>query len=397
MPPTVYIGIPAMDENQFLPHTLQCIKRQDYAGEIHTYVCVNQPDWWHNDPDHAELCRRNAETLKFLEGEQSVTAIDRSTPGNGWQSKKKSGVGMARQTILDQILHNAQDNDIFVSMDADCHFSEHYISAIVEKLKSAPKLSAINPPYYHCLTGDARTDRNILRYEIYMRTFMLNMLRIKSPFAFTAFGSAIACRTSTCRTLGNFGAQQAGEDFYFLQKIAKHGNILLYNEETVYPSARISHRVPFGTGQTVGETASSHPIFHPSFFDKVSDTYKIIDDLYQHDIHNELLDFIQADANESVWGQSRQNAATAEQFRKMFHQKCDGLRIFQFLRHLAQSTHYTDEKSLKDFFTASYPEFPFTDNFSFEHSPIETLTAIRDFLSETERKARFTHDSERKF
>jgi len=45
--------------------------------------------------------------------------------------------------------------------------------------------------------------------------------------------------------------RQAGEDFYFLQKIIPLGHFTDLTETKVIPSSRPSDRVPFGTGKAV--------------------------------------------------------------------------------------------------------------------------------------------------
>jgi hypothetical protein len=47
--------------------------------------------------------------------------------------------------------------------------------------------------------------------------------------------------------------RQAGEDFYFLQKISWIGQVTELTEVTVHPSPRLSDRVPFGTGKAIGD------------------------------------------------------------------------------------------------------------------------------------------------
>ena len=73
-------------------------------------------------------------------------------------------------------------------------------------------------PYYHKLIGDA-TDRLILRYEIYMRCYLINLLRIQNPYAFTALGSAMAVTVRAYRKAGGLTPVKSGEDFYFLQNL----------------------------------------------------------------------------------------------------------------------------------------------------------------------------------
>ena len=50
---------------------------------------------------------------------------------------------------------------------------------------------------------------------------------------------------------GGMNRRKAGEDFYFLQKISWLGKVTELSNTTVYPSPRISDRVPFGTGKAI--------------------------------------------------------------------------------------------------------------------------------------------------
>jgi len=52
---------------------------------------------------------------------------------------------------------------------------------------------------------------------------------------------------------GGMNRRQAGEDFYFLQKISWLGQVTELTGVTVHPSPRLSDRVPFGTGKAIGD------------------------------------------------------------------------------------------------------------------------------------------------
>jgi hypothetical protein len=61
-------------------------------------------------------------------------------------------------------------------------------------------------------------------------------------------GSAFAVRADAYVLRGGMNRRQAGEDFYFLQNLVQLGNVGEISSTKVYPSARLSNRVPFGTG-----------------------------------------------------------------------------------------------------------------------------------------------------
>ena len=337
----LHIAIPAMDEREWLPRTLDCIAQQHATHPFTVYICINQPDEWWGMADQVEVCRHNAELLRWVEEYRlhapfPVELIDRSSPDKGWQGKKR-GVGWARKTLFDRILSLAGERDLVISMDADTEFGPDYFESVAHNLARHPAWVALSVPYYHRLTGDEVKDRAILRYEIYMRHYALNMLLIGSPYSFTAIGSAIVVRAASLRKIGGITPMQSGEDFYLLQKLRKMGEVGSWNEECVYPAARFSDRVAFGTGPAMLKGAAgdweSYPLYSPTAFQKVAETYQLIDRLYTEDIDNDFIRFLQTQfKTEDLWGPLRANARTVEQFRRSFHEKADGLRILQVLR-----------------------------------------------------------------
>ena len=57
--------------------------------------------------------------------------------------------------------------------------------------------------------------------------------------------------------VGGIGRQQGGEDFYFLQKLFQLGETVELTRTFVYPEARFSERIPFGTGPALEKIISS--------------------------------------------------------------------------------------------------------------------------------------------
>lgn len=388
---SVYFAIPVLDENEYLFATLDCIAEQSCKNNIYTYICVNQPDaWWYTDK--IDICLRNQELLARLQKNYRnlhIQLIDKSSKGKGWIAKK-DGVGIARKTLISNILHHASPDDIIISMDADTYFDTSFVSHVVNDLQSNPQAVALNLPYLHPLSGNEQQDRAILRYELYLRNYMLNMLRINSPYAYTAFGSAIACNVKDYIAIGGFDTQKAGEDFYFLQKMAKYGTIKLYSQANVFPSPRISERVVFGTGTAVVDFQANsykrYPIFHYSSFDYIQEVYERLDDIYKQDIQTVFTDFLNQHLGETdLWGKLRNNYKTLPMFKKAFHQKVNGLRLFQFLRTLQTTLQKTDEICLHDYITRFCDDCNCSfENILFNNADIDTLSKIRDFLANQE-------------
>ena len=383
----LYIAIPALDELDFLPHTLAAIAEQKTNFSFSVYVCVNQPDDWWRDNEKIEICKNNQKLLHFLQEFKNfkLNIIDKTSPGYGWKDGN-CGVGWARKTLFDEIMKIANDDDIIISLDADTLFNEFYFQSVGENFIQN-KIAVLSVPYYHKLTDNEDANRAILRYEIYLRNYFINMHRIASPYTFTAIGSAIAMKVKTLKKIRGITPLSSGEDFYLLQKLRKMTPIANYNSEIVYPAARFSTRVLFGTGPAMIKGCSgdweSYPIYHYSLFDTIKETYDIIPQLFKEDVETEFIDFLKEQyKTNDLWSPLRKNFKTLPQFIRAFHEKTDGLRILQFLKAMnSNKTHVTsDELEEIDFLITRY-SIPHSAN----HTP---LTALRDALFEIEMQLR---------
>ncbi|MBP6976718.1 MAG: hypothetical protein PHD61_08485 [Bacteroidales bacterium] len=356
---------------------------------------MNQPDSWWNDPAKRPVCDDNQLTLEILHrcSDLPLTVIDRCSPGNGWQGNH-FGVGWARKTVMDAINSKADKNDILVSLDADTEFGDPYLASVQDNFLRHPEHVGLSVPYYHRLTGDEVADRCILRYEIYMRYYALNMWRINNPYRFTAIGSAMAFPVWAYRTVGGITPHKSGEDFYFMQKLAKYGKILHWNSERVYPAARFSDRVFFGTGPAMikGRTGdwSSYPIYPYPLFNDIMTTYDLFPSLYETDRDTPMTGFLkEVFKTDDPWQPLRKNYRTREQFVRACINKVDGLRVLQYLKAKHKANRRSDEENLREFFklkqqTANSKQQIFElEKLDFGLSPVSELDAIRNFLFAT--------------
>lgn len=394
---SLFVAIPAMDEWESLPLTLHDLAVQEDAPAFEVHICVNQPEHYWSLPDKREICDRNQQTLQYLRQYQglSLHVLDRASQGQGWPVRRQ-GVGWARKTLFDHILTQTADHDLIVSLDADTHVAPRYLHSVAATMACHPEWPALAVPYYHPLTDDEFQDRAILRYEIYMRNYALNLLRIGSPYSFTALGSAIVMRAGALRKIGGITPVQSGEDFYLLQKFRKMAPIGLYNEVPVFPSARLSDRVPFGTGPAIAKGRhgdwESYPVYHHTHFESIADTYRQLSQLYREDIVTDFLSFLQKQFNEEqLWDKIRQNVTDFEHFERAFHQKADGLRILQYLRQRHREQPCPDETALFDNLTMWIPDrLPdwYTAERSFDEFTVAQLDHLRALLYELENEWR---------
>lgn len=384
-----------MDEPKGLPVILNLLGKQNFRC-FTLVVCINQPDAWWNDPVKSTVCQENALSLSLLNTfhEFNIEVIDRSSRGVGWTGKKH-GVGWARKTLMDHISLEAGSMDIILSLDADTVFREGYLESVAETLVSYPKATALSVPYYHRLPEDPAAARAILRYEIYMRYYVLNLWRIRSPYAFTALGSAMAFPVWAYRKVGGMTPKLSGEDFYFLQKLRKAGALICRNREIVFPEARFSSRVFFGTGPAMIRGAQgdwkSYPVYHFRLFDEIRESYHRLSEIYFRAIETPVIRFLQKLTGEEDPLESlRKNATDVQQFIKAYHEKFDGLRILQYLKQRHKEVGGGDEENLIEWLNTFYPGFRLCDKerLSFTESSIEELDEIRNFLFREEEQYR---------
>ncbi|MCB2207499.1 MAG: hypothetical protein KQH67_04315 [Bacteroidetes bacterium] len=393
----LHIALPVMGESANLAQFFACMEQQTFRN-FKIYICVNQYESWWNDPDKHYYCHDNAKSLDYLkssgfEGE----IIDKSSNGNGWP-EKRGGVGWARKVLMDRI-SKENKNDIIISMDADTFYPENYLQSIHNYFEWHPDHVGLSVPYFHPLTGD-ETDRHILRYEIYMRYYALNMLRIQNPYSFTALGSALALPNWAYHKIGGMTPVKSGEDFYLLQKLVKNGSVGQWLETTAYPASRYSDRVLFGTGPALIKGArgdwDSYPIYKPASFDLVKNTYDLFPSLFKEDVQTSMTDFLkELFKTDDLWGSLRQNYKDEPNFIKACSSKVDGLRILQFLRYQKNnseplSDEYVLTTYLQEYFVKEMDSglVKILKDFNFHASSINDLDLLRQFLQIQEAKFR---------
>lgn len=350
------VAIPMLDELENVPCLLQTLCDQTFSA-FSVYVCVNQPDAWWSLPEddwRKQACLNNGHTLQLLRDYTAldIRVIDCSSHGRGWTGKH-TGVGWARKLLFDQISADCADGEIIVSLDADTMLSNDYLERVSALFATNPSVSALAAPYYHPLSGNDDIDRVMLRYECYMRHYLVNLLEISNPYAFTALGSAMAFPLWAYKRVGGITPFQAGEDFYLMQKFAKTGQVLLDGVPPVSPQGRRSQRVPFGTGPALSlsmqEMEQRYPFFDQRLFGRVKETFDSFNELYENDIDTPMTSFLQQQLKTNdLWGPLRRNFKQRDLFVRACRQRVDGLRIQQFLKNQDYPSAAVDVDFLND-------------------------------------------------
>lgn len=391
------VAIPMMAELDNVPRLLENLRRQT-CRDFTVYVNVNNP----RPDNNTSLCEKkdsvsdiylqNQTTLKRLRcvDDMELRVLDHSTSG---VARKQQGVGWARKLLFEAIASEHDDNELIVSLDADTDFAPTYLESVRSVLSAHPYSSALAVPYYHPLGGHDVHDRAMLRYEIYMRHYLLNLLAINSPYAFTALGSAMAFPLWAYRRVGGITPLQGGEDFYLMQKFAKTGHLLLSCPDAVRPQGRPSARVPFGTGPAIAKgidaMEEAYPLYPHEAFEAVAETCALFPRLYDEHLDTPMSDFLRHQLKtDDPWEPLRRNFKNRALFVRACHERVDGLRILQFLKTF---TPRKAEMEIGIFLKNN--NIPFPEDFSFQESAIAAVNALRDTLRDKEMDLRSLHDS----
>ncbi len=336
------VVIPAFDEPE-LGRTLESLAACDSPeGGWLPLVVVND-----RVTDAPEQRARNRKTLELLKSRADVAWIDATGLADD-----AGGVGQARKIGMDAVLARWAEqgvvDGILASLDADCLVNRGYLRAIVRYFADHPKSPACVTAFRHRLeeAEDARARTAITLYECHLRHFVAGLKRAGVPYAFHTIGSCFACRAVDYARQGGMNRRSAGEDFYFLHKMARFGTVGECPEAEVYPSPRIGGRTPFGTGRALADWLArggeEWPSYHPAAFDELAVLARVIDDLYRAApvaLPPALAAFFSQQDAERKLAEIRCNTATPEAFRKRFWHWFDGFLAMKFVR-FACNTRY---------------------------------------------------------
>lgn len=273
--------------------------------------------------------------------------------------EKKAGPGMARKIGMDESIRRFNSLDrpegIIVSFDSDTICSSNYFREIIGFYKQYPKAGGCTVYFEHDLDEKYYNDpshRNaIVQYELYLRYFKMSLEWMSFPYANYSLGSAFSVSANRYVAVGGMGPQQAGEDFYFLQKCLPLGNFWELNTTTVYPSARFSDRVVFGTGpflsRFISEGHTELDVFPFELFWLLRPLFSWVGSLDKLPLSLSRLDQIIRDIPEGIrdsmeklkWDKKIRKAfdesAGLVSFKKRFYHEISLLQIIKLLNELS--------------------------------------------------------------
>jgi hypothetical protein len=265
-----------------------------------------------------------------------------------------AGVGLARKIGMDTALkvfeYSIPGKKLIISLDADCLVEENYLSEISLFFKKQ-NVFAATIDFEHNLSEDRINKLGIVSYEIFLRHYIAGLLFAQSPFAFLTVGSTVVCDHEAYIKVGGMNTKKAAEDFYFLQKLAKHYGIYNVSSTKVKPSARESWRVPFGTGRSMSDFSSSKKdilIFDPDVYVVLKEWLKLFNsdtslnpDLTYKEagkIHPELGRFLENRGFKRDWEKILENSKSIKQLDYQRKNWFDAFETLKLMHHLRDTS-----------------------------------------------------------
>lgn len=271
---------------------------------------------------------------------------------------KFAGAGMARKIGMDEAIRrfNAinKPTGIIASLDADCLISVNYLLRIeaVFKVNKSCFASTINFRHRIEEMDDLKQRQGIQLYEDYLHYYKNAMEFSGYPHSIYTIGSAFAVRAEAYVKQGGMNRRQAGEDFYFLHKLTKLGTITEINDAFVYPSARVSDRVPFGTGASITKWMNNAEdlalTYNFSAFLDLKKLFDVVDSLFSltenpdkllTSLPDSVREYLPTIKFNDKLTEIKQNSSSLTSFRKRFFQFFDAFIILRFL-NLAHEKYY---------------------------------------------------------
>jgi hypothetical protein len=318
-------------------------------------LVVNSPD--ENDPQTLKLLNRvnaaygkrvqqaNVSLLTRGEDCPDTILVDRCTSGR--QIPAKQGVGLARKIGADIALALIREGKILNRRipltDADVNLPTTFFNPTL-----ADTDAALVYPFRHQATPEVTAAATL--YDISMLYYAAGLKWAGSPYGFTTIGSLITLNPIHYAMVRGFPKRNAGEDFYLLNKLAKTGNINSIDAPEVRIAARLSERVPFGTGPglrkilALANPAADYLFYNPKIFIELQTFLQQLSQLWQStdqmpgSLSRHTLAFCEQQGFLAIISRKQSELKSRQVFNKFINDWFDGFRTLKFIHQLRE--HY---------------------------------------------------------
>lgn len=363
------VVIPAYREDELIFSTIKSLfSCEPPSFGVEVIVVFNTPE----DEDHEIISEQKecaSSVREFVKSSQCPSWLSFFTLEAYNLRKKHFGAGLARKTGLDEAVRrfdklNAPDG-ILSCLDADSPVASNYFTAIEEWFNN-PENNGASVYFEHPLDGNnfpSEVYEAITLYELHLRYYLLSLKETGFPYAYHTVGSCMVFRAINYVRTGGMPKKQAGEDFYFLQKLIPLGGFGEINNTTVFPSPRPSSRVIFGTGASVRQhvdgSQKQGTTYNPLAFSDLKTFFTLAPEIFSlpiadfedwtYKLTGPLRSFLLNSEFEEELLTIKRNCNNVKSFLKRFFGVFNGFKIIRYLN-------YTHEHfyARSDLFEAAY-------------------------------------------
>jgi hypothetical protein len=364
------LAIPFYDEDIAC---LQRLKRSTLAQKkLLIIAVVNQPDrgqqpteknqqlWRQLALSGETLCQyASFQIVRWPDTQTVVLMVDRFSTNRGIPDKQ--GVGLARKIACDlacrfiqrKILRTSwiHCSDADVTLPAEYFENSHVANLDLENHGLSEKNAAILYPFSHVGENNALTAATHL-YERSLHHYVNGLTLARSPYAFHTIGSCLAINVRHYAQVRGFPKRAAAEDFYVLNKLAKLGKIQSLKHPRLLIRARLSDRVPFGTGVAAKQILledrdeNSLPAYHPQVFHELKQLLANLSLLYENKQKTALWmtknsrftqHALEVLGVETLFRHLQKQISSEKQWQLQSHLWFDGFRTLKFIHQLEAS------------------------------------------------------------
>lgn len=357
------VAIPAFKEPDILP-TLQSLAAcEPPSGTVEIILVINASE--QASDDVLEINEGTYRQAVCWAASHKPDFIDILVIREDRLPHKSAGAGLARKIAMDEALRRwgmvGKDGPI-LCLDADCAVSEDYFVK-AEEVFANDKIKLAHFGFLHKWKEepDSRLQRGILCYELHLRCFIQGLVWAGYPFAVHTVGSCMAVRASAYAKSGGMNKRKAGEDFYFMHKLLPLAGFS-YIDATVYPSSRVSDRVPFGTGRAQLEWLARERqafTYHVEIYKQLALVFCHVQDWYiqeptEHTLPEVLRPFLASVGLCSAIDKMKSQSNSLGVFLRRFWQWMDGFMVLKMVHFLRDN---------------GFPNQPISEVAAFFHDP----------------------------
>lgn len=273
---------------------------------------------------------------------------------------KDAGVGYARKVGMDEAARRFEEikyrEGVICCFDADSTCRSNYLEAVNKHFylsKSVPHGAAVY--FEHIIPEDPWQKEGIIQYELHLRYYVQALRLIGYPYAHQTVGSSMIVRADIYQKIGGMNKRKAGEDFYFLHRLMPTGNFIDINDTVIYPSPRVSDRVPFGTGKAMAKWQIEKPTAYftynlQSFLDlktlfiQAEKFFKINDSEHEailDKLPESIKSFLLSNEFNHALVRLNKQSSNLPAFINKWYQYFDGFKVLKYL-HFTRDNYYNN-------------------------------------------------------